>query len=120
MDSVDEGVRLGIGAKADGADRAGPTPLSWTVTRGDFEETAEALMSAGANVNLLDKNEFTPWMRAARMNSVRCFDLLLRRGADPTPVNDHWRKTAREMAIERGPDELRKLAESYRVGQNRR
>jgi ankyrin repeat protein len=107
-------------AKVDGTATSGRTPLSWTVTRGDFEETAKALISAGANVNHRDKDGFTPLMRAALMNNVHCFGLLLRNGADPTPVNAHWHKTALEMAIERGSDELRNLAESVRSGQDRR
>ena len=108
------------GAKVDAPDEVGRTPLLWAVTRGDFDKTANALTSAGADINRRDKDEFTPLMRAALMNHVRCFELLVRNGADTAPVNGHWRKTALEMAIERGSDELRKLAESVRSRQNRR
>ncbi len=108
------------GAAVDRADEQGRTPLSWTVTRGDFHETADALISSGADVNRPDKDGFTPLMRAALVSHVRCFELLIRKGADVAPVNAYWGKTALEMAIERGSDELRKLAESVRCGQYRR
>lgn len=108
------------GAKVDAPDEVGRTPLLWAVTKGDFDKTAKALISAGADINRRDKDGFTPLMRAALMNHVRCFELLVRNGADTAPVNAHWRKTALEMAIERGSDELRKIAQSVRSGQNRR
>jgi len=108
------------GAAVDRADEHGRTPLSWTVTKGDFHETADTLISAGADVNRPDKNGFTPLMRTAMLSHVRCFELLIRKGANVAPVNAYWGKTALEMAIERGSDEMRKLAESVRRGQNRR
>ena len=108
------------GAKVDALDAVGRTPLMWAVTKGDFDKTAKALISAGADINRRDTDGFTPLMRAALMNHVRCFDLLLRSGADTAPVNAHWQKTALEMAIERGSDELRKLAGSVRSEQGRR
>jgi len=107
------------GAEIDATDEAGRTALSWAVTRGDFDKTAEALISAGAEVNRRDKDGFTPLMRAALMNNARCFELLVRNCADTAPVNAHWRETALEMAMERGSDELRKLAESVRSGKYR-
>lgn len=107
------------GAKVDAPDEVGRTPLLWAVTKGDFDKTATALISAGADINRRDKDGFTPLMRAALMNHVRCFELLVHNGADAALVNAHWRKTALEMAIERGSDELRKLAESVRSEQNR-
>jgi ankyrin repeat protein len=108
------------GAKVDAPDEVGRTPLLWAVTKGDFDETAKALISAGADINRQDKDGFTPLMRAALMNHVRCFELLVRSGADTAPVNAHWRKTALEMAIERGSGELKKLAENIHSEQNRR
>jgi ankyrin repeat protein len=107
-------------AAVDRADEQGRTPLSWTVTKGDFHETADALISAGADVNRPDKDGFTPLMRAALLSHVRCFELLIRKGANVAPVSAYWGKTALEMAIERGSHEMRKLAESVRRGQNRR
>jgi ankyrin repeat protein len=108
------------GAKVDAPDGAGRTPLLWAVTRGDFDKTTKALISAGADLNRPDQYGFTPLMRSALVNHVRCFALLLHNGADTAAVNAHWRKNALEMAIERGSDELRKLAEDVRSRQNRR
>lgn len=105
------------GAKVDAPDVSGRTPLMWAVTKGDFEKTPKALISAGADINRQDTDGFTPLMRAALLNHVRCFEFLIRNGADTAYVNTHWQKTALEMAIERGSDELRKLAESVRSRQ---
>jgi len=107
---------LSRGAKVDHADELGRTPLSWAVTKGDFHEAAELLISAGADVNRTDGDGFTPLMRAALMDHVRCFELLIRNGAETAPVNPHWRKTALEMAVERGSDELRRLVERIHSG----
>ena len=109
---------LARGAKSDAEDNAGRTPLSWTVTKGDFVETADALVRAGADVNRADIDGFTPLMRAALTDHPRCFAFLLGHGADVNPVNDYWHKTALEMAIDRGGEELKRLAEDV-LSQNK-
>jgi len=103
---------LAHGAEVDKPDECGRTPLSWAVTKGDFVEAAKALISAGADVNRADKGGFTPLMRAALMDHLRCFQVLIRTGADTAPVNPHWRKSALDMAMERGSSELKKVAGS--------
>jgi ankyrin repeat protein len=104
-------VLLGHAAQVDAADEYGRTPLSWAVTKGDFEEAAKALIAAGANVNCTDLGGFTPLMRAALLSHVRCFDLLVRNGADTETVHPDWRKTALDMAIERGSEALKAIAQ---------
>lgn len=102
------------GAVVDATDEYGHTALSWTVTKGDFDVTAKALIEAGADVNKADGGQFTPLMRAALMDHPRCFALLLKHGADVTPINPHWKKTALEMALERGSEKLREIARTIR------
>lgn len=108
---------LARGADVNRSDLLGRTPLSFTVTRGDFSETADALISAGADLNRTDNDGFMPLMRAALMSHVRCFEILLRKGADTAPVNSYWRKTALDMAAERGSEDMRRLAERVRSGE---
>lgn len=107
---------LDVGAAADRPDAIGRTPLSWTVTKGDFVETVELLVSAGADINRADDDGFTPLMRAALTEHPRCFEFLIKHGADTAPVNAHWHKNALEMAIERGSDQFKRLAENIRSG----
>lgn len=102
------------GAKVDATDEYGHTALSWTVTKGDFEETAKELIQAGADVSKADGGQFTPLMRAALMDHPRCFALLLEHGADVTPVNPSWGKTALEMGLEHGSEALKEIVRSVR------
>jgi len=44
------------GAKVDAPDEVGRTPLLSAVTKGDFDKTAKALISAGADINRRDKD----------------------------------------------------------------
>ncbi len=67
---------LTYSAAVDRADEQGRTPLSWTVTKGDFHETAGALISAGADANRPDKDGFTPLMRAALLSNFRVSSFL--------------------------------------------
>jgi len=103
------------GAHVDAVDEDGRSPLSWVVTKGDFERAAQSLISAGADINRADAGGFTPLMRAALLDNVRCFELLVRNGAETRVVHPDWRKTALEMAIERGSEALRSIAEKLRA-----
>jgi len=103
------------GAQVDAVDEDGRSPLSWVVTKGDFEKAAQSLISAGADVNRADAGGFTPLMRAALLDNVRCFELLVRNGAETRVVHRDWRKTALEMAIERGSEGLKAIAEKLRA-----
>jgi len=98
------------GATVDATDEYGRTALSWAVTKGDFDGSAKALIESGADVNKTDGGGFTPLMRSAVTDHPRCFALLLESGADVTPVNPAWQKTALEMALERGSERLKALA----------
>lgn len=100
---------LQSGARVDATDEYGRTALSWAVTKGDFDESAKALIEFGANVNKADQGGFTPLMRSALADHPRCLGLLLESGADVTPINPGWKKTALEMALERGSEPLKAL-----------
>ena len=102
------------GANVDATDQYGHTALSWAVTKGDFDGTAKVLIDAGADINKANKLGFTPLMCAALTDHPRCFALLLDHGADVTPVNQTWHKTALEMALERGSKKLKELALTLR------
>lgn len=103
------------GAQVDAVDEDGRSSLSWVVTKGDFEKAAQSLISAGANVNRADAGGFTPLMRAALLDHVRCFELLVQNGAETRVVHPDWHKTALEMAIERGSEGLKAIAEKLRA-----
>jgi len=87
------------------------------VTKGDFDRAAQSLISAGADVNRADAGGFTPLMRTALLDNVRCFELLVRSGAETRVVHADWHKTAPEMAIERGSEALKAIAEKLRAQQ---
>jgi ankyrin repeat protein len=97
------------GARVDATDEYGRAALSWAVTKGEFHESAKALIESGANVNKADEGGFTPLMRSALADHPRCFALLLESGADVTPINPGWQKTALEMALDRGSEPLKSL-----------
>jgi ankyrin repeat protein len=64
-----------------GRDAQGRTPLLIETSQQDWK-TARRLVDAGANVNLADKNNFTPLMAAAMHGNVAMFQLLLARSTD--------------------------------------
>jgi ankyrin repeat protein len=107
-------ILLKHGAVVDAVDDYGRTALCWAVTKGDFHETATALLAAGANVNQMDKGGFTPLMRSALSKHPRCFDLLLGQGADPRPRQPDHAATALEMAANSGDVRLVELALAHR------
>jgi len=101
------------GAKVNAVDEYGHTALSWAVTKGDFDESAKALIDSGADVNKVDGGGFTPLMRSSLTDHPRCFALLLESGADVTPLNPAWHKTALEMALDRGSEPLKALVRQF-------
>ncbi|PYI46319.1 MAG: hypothetical protein DMF11_09205 [Verrucomicrobia bacterium] len=64
-----------------GRDAHGRTPLLIETSQQDWK-TARRLVDAGANVDLADKNNFTPLMGAAMHGNVAMFQLLLARSTD--------------------------------------
>lgn len=108
-------VLLRHAAQIDAVDEYGRTPLSWAVTKGDFEKAAEVLIAAGADVNHKDRGGFTPLMRTALLNHVRCFELLIKNRAETGAVHPEWRKTALDMAVERGSEALKAVAQRLRA-----
>ena len=102
---------LNHGAVVDVADKFGHTALSWAVTKGDFDEAANLLIEYGANVNGADGGGFTPLMRSALMEHLRCFETLVRHGANVDTIHPQWRKTAFQIATEHGSDSLKQLVQ---------
>src|SRR5438132_9287817 len=64
-----------------GRDAQGRTPLLIATSQQDWK-TARRLVDAGANVDLADKNNFTPLMGAAMHGNVAMFQLLLARSTN--------------------------------------
>ena len=80
------------------ADEAGSTPLHFASQQG-YDEIAEALLDAGALVDVKDSWGNTPLWKAvfAFQGDPRLVRLLLERGANPDAVNNSGR-TPRGMA----------------------
>jgi len=64
-----------------GRDAEGRTPLLIALSQQD-DKTARRLIDAGAQIDLADKNGFTPLMAAAMHGDVAMFQLLLSRSTD--------------------------------------
>jgi len=101
------------GALVDAIDDYGRTALSWTVTKGDFDHAAMALISAGANVNQTDKGGFTPLMRAALTKHPRCFRMLITHGADAGTRHPEHAASALEMAAKSCDPTMEELAKAH-------
>ena len=71
-------------------DPQGRTALHWAAVRGD-ELSTGALLSYGADPNVIDKNGMTPVYLAANESRTVCVRLLLEQVADPDPAS--WRST---------------------------
>ncbi len=72
----------------DERDRAGRTELHYAALEDDVVR-AQALMSAGADLNAADREGFTPLHFAAQQHSVSVARLLVESGANVDPVNRH-------------------------------
>ncbi len=81
-------------------DGEGSTPLHWAVRRGK-REAANALITAGADVQAADPKGNTPLILAAGLGRRDLVDLLLRHGAHPQAANQ-GRVTAFLAAGRRG------------------
>lgn len=78
-------------------------------------ENIEALLAAGADVNLPDRDGWTPLHSCAFYNLPQLVPLLLRAGADPTCADKRGIKPA-EMAREKGHEEVARLLELWCEG----
>ena len=74
--------------KRSGVDRLGRTELHYAACEGDLAKT-QALLTAGAQVNLSDDNGWTPLHFAAQAHSVAVSDALLAAGASVDPRDSH-------------------------------
>jgi ankyrin repeat protein len=67
-----------------GRDAQGRTPLLITMSQQDWK-TAQRLLAAGAQVDIADKNNFTPLMAAAMHGNLDMFKLILARSDNIHP-----------------------------------
>ncbi len=72
---------LAWGARTDGRDERGETPLFWAADNRDHE-TARRLLELGADVNAMSDYGQTPLYRAAYNSDLEMVRLLLKNGAD--------------------------------------
>ena len=76
------------GATLDSRDHEGKTPLIHACT-GPFPETVQALIKAGADVNVKGTAEgFTPLMMAAGLDQLKSVQILLENGANKEAVDE--------------------------------
>jgi ankyrin repeat-rich membrane spanning protein len=107
-------VRLLIskGALVNKTDHFSRTALSWAMTKADVVDVVKMLLDFGADPNHIDETDMTPLMRAALLQFPRSFDILLKRGANPSISHRQSGKTAFDMAIDTGnPALLRSVKE---------
>ena|ERR1700677_1649835 len=71
-----------------GVDRLGRTELHYAACEGDLAKT-QALLAAGAQVELPDDNGWTPLHFAAQAHSVAVSEALLAAGASVNPRDSH-------------------------------
>jgi uncharacterized protein len=86
------------------------TPLHSAVADEGQRETAELLIRAGADVNARQRHDWTPLHGAAHAGSLALVRLMLDRGADPN-IKNRDRKTALDIARERGHEQVAELLE---------
>lgn len=87
------------------------TPLHSAVACRDDRAAArmtEALLAAGAEVNVAQQGGWTPLHQAAAHGRMEIVEMLLERGADPAARSDDGRTPA-DMAAEKGFDALAEM-----------
>jgi ankyrin repeat protein len=102
---VDVVTLLCVGGKANPnlQDDGGIYPIHTAVTICDSRDMIDALVRAGADVNVLDHNGFSPLMLAAEHNHLNTIELLLTvPGIDITAVSPILQKTALVVATQCG------------------
>lgn len=77
----------GVECRVDSRGIFGDYPLHVAATRCSQSEI-EILVSAGANVNAIGEDGYTPLMNSVEQGCLDCVILLIDRGADPETVND--------------------------------
>jgi ankyrin repeat protein len=89
-EAVKVAQEIELGARVDGPDAGGRTPLAWTAASG-HADVARVLLDAHANPNLAAHDEVTPLMLAAQNGSPPLLAVLLEHGAHPNAVDQHAR-----------------------------
>lgn len=85
------------GGKLNG-EKSGVSPLLSAIVARTKEDKALALIEAGANVNVRDKDGVTPLMLAAERGRLQVFDALMEAGADVFAVDNSGRSILRRAA----------------------
>ncbi|MFN0317949.1 MAG: ankyrin repeat domain-containing protein [Burkholderiales bacterium] len=104
---------LAHGANANAKARSGQTPLTAAILGSVFhhgpdsdrDETVQALLSSGADVNLSGEFNWTPLMTAVFRGDANLVRLLLGKGADVSAKDDNG-KSALDYARERNEQEI--------------
>ncbi|OCK98476.1 ankyrin [Cenococcum geophilum 1.58] len=99
-------------------DNTGSTPLHWAVYRNDFV-SVQALLQAGADLNVIDNGGYTPLLLACRINALQCARVLLEAGADIHLYNRHGHCPVHEATL-MGDAALLSLLLSYGADVNAR
>lgn len=102
---------LSRGGKAALADKRGYTALHWAVAQPPATNQLNcvcALLDAGADPKACNEEGITPLMNAAWFGCRDSVKELLRRGADAS-VRDSKGKSARDLATERGHEDIEEL-----------
>jgi ankyrin repeat protein len=103
---------LARGARVNVQDTIGKTALHWAVGESD-EAMVRALLGMKANVNLATTSGYTALMQAAYAGNASMVRRLLAAGADPAAATIPEKRTAADLAEDRGHKEL---AETLRRG----